>query len=87
MNEIFKDIKTERVIQDFKWGGASHDDTHNSHDWTAFIIKQLGKGVIHPFDAPTYRRQMVKVAALAVAAIQWIDRVSVRKEEVKDERN
>jgi len=79
MNEIVKDIKTERVRQDSKWGGATHDDAHNSHDWITFITKQLGKGVIHPFDAPTYRRQMVKVAALAVAAIEWIDRVSVRK--------
>jgi hypothetical protein len=69
MDKIFEEIKFEREKQDKKYGGSSHDDEHNENDWIAFIIKQLGKSLTQ-----TFRYQMIRVAALAISAIQWTDR-------------
>ncbi len=73
-DKIFEDVLEERKIQDDEWGGPNHDDIHSSHDWVAFITKHLGKAVMWPFNGAGFRRQMVRVAALAVAAIAWHDR-------------
>lgn len=75
LEPIFRDIQSERFMQDGQWKGPDHDDTHNSHDWLAFILKHAGRAVIWPWDREKFREQMVKVAALAVAAIQWCDRL------------
>jgi hypothetical protein len=72
--KIFEQIELERQEQDAKWGGSKHDDAHTNHDWVAFIIRHLGRAVIWPFSWHTFRFQMVRVAALAVAAIEWVDR-------------
>lgn len=72
--KIIKDINEERTKQDDKWGGPEHDNMHNSHDWVAFITKHLGKSVMWPWDGVKFRHQMVRVAALAIAAIAWYDR-------------
>jgi hypothetical protein len=73
--DIFQAITTEREYQDQKWGGPQHDDTHSAHDWVTYIVKYLGKWQAWPaFSMYDFRRSMVKVAALAVAAIEWADR-------------
>ena len=71
---VLLEVAAERNQQDQKWGGAEHDDTHNNHDWLAYITKHLGRTAMWPFDAVTFRKQMIRVAALAVAAVEWIDR-------------
>lgn len=71
---IILEVLSERYQQDRQWGGAAHDDQHGSHDWIAYLSKHLGKAVVWPFDLITFRKQMVRVAALAVAAIEWADR-------------
>jgi len=76
--EIMKEIFGERERQDRKWGGESHDDMHNGNDWIAYIIKQLGRAIINDASGQLFRAQMVKVASLAVAAIEWHDRAVCR---------
>ena len=71
--EVFDEIMTERAKQDREWGGASHDDEHNSHDWIAYMAKQVGKAG-PPWRPAIFRAAMVKAAAIAVAAIRWYDR-------------
>lgn len=75
MNNIFDDINDERKEQDKLWGGPEHDDLHSSNDWIAFIAKHAGRAVVWPFDKSVFRKQMVRVAALAIAAIAWCDRI------------
>jgi len=73
---VMLEIAQERVKQDQLWGGPIHDDKHNVYDWAEFILKQL-KGLVmveHGGLTSNFREQMVKIAALAVAAIQWHDR-------------
>ncbi len=71
---IFGEIREEREKQDEKWGGPSHDDGHTSHDWVAYVTRHLGKAVMWPWEREVFRKQMVRVAALAVAAVEWCDR-------------
>ena len=75
LDPILLEVRRERFMQDGQWGGPKHDDTHNSHDWLVYIIRYSGRAVLWPWDKELFREQMVKVAALAVAAIQWCDRL------------
>lgn len=71
---ILDEIRRERDRQDEQYGGASHDDMHTIFDWVALITKHTGRAAL---DLPTdsrFRYQMVRVGALAVAAIEWFDR-------------
>ena len=75
---IYDEIREERVRQYFKWGGLENDDKNSSNDWLAYIVKHAGRGVMRPWDLGLFRRQMIRVAALAVAAIEWCDRRAKR---------
>lgn len=72
--KIFGEIAEERGAQDVLWGNE-HDDQHDPEDWVGFIIKHAKKSdpSFH-LDKEIFRKQMVRVAALAVAAIEWVDR-------------
>jgi hypothetical protein len=66
----FRDVSAERNRQDEQWGGAQRDDRHNAVDWVNCISKQL-----HLLCNKAERRaRLVKIAALAVAAIESVDR-------------
>jgi hypothetical protein len=78
---ITDDILTERTNQDAQWGGPAHDDTHSPLDWATFIANQQEKIAIGaitrgaPYYAtPDCRQRLVKIAALAVAALESMDR-------------
>ncbi len=71
--KVVRHVKQERERQDSMWGGPKHDDEHTSNEWLAFIedqAKDAGKAKLKE----RYRMGLVKVAALAVAAIQSFDR-------------
>lgn len=73
----FDAIDKERDRQDKQWGGAIHDDKHNSHDWVAYITVFLGEAVRSKnwvFNPRKYKESMIKIAALCVAAAEWTDR-------------
>jgi hypothetical protein len=78
MEEIFVEIAEERGRQDFKWGGPAHDDLHDVPAWLNFIMAHTKKAekvsADWSFDLKVFRKQMVRVAALALAAIEWVDR-------------
>ena len=81
LDVAIQDVCDERARQDAKWGGPDHDDGHDSQDWAQFIEYQTHA---IPYEAnlaidreeydAIVRRRFVKVAALAVAALQSIDR-------------
>lgn len=79
---IFQEIRLEREHQDKKWGGSEHDNEHGAYDWAAFITYYLGKSVelfVNEVGQPQgkllmFRYNMVKIAALAIAAIEAVDR-------------
>lgn len=70
---IYDEIKAEREVQDKRWGGPAHDDNHLYVHWCGFICKQLGE-ITYAMNINVVRYCFVQVAALAIAAIESIDR-------------
>lgn len=87
---ILTEVSAERDRQDGMFGGATHDDTHTATDWVSILVRHLGLAVddgspagvclmndhVAGADPKRYRRQMVRVAAIAVAAVEVWDRKS-----------
>lgn len=77
---ILKEIDNEREYQVKKWGNGADDTKNQPNDWTAYIGHHSTRwfnGGFAPYDADTvaaFRKQMIKTAALAVAAVESIER-------------
>lgn len=75
---VYDEIREERARQDEKWGGPEHDDEHSRDDWTCFIDDKTTDAENTENDAD-YRRRLIQIAALAVAAIESLDRHTARE--------
>lgn len=72
--QIFADIEKERAYQDEKWG-TQFDDRNTINDWAAYITLYLGERATKMGRTPAEQREgLVKVATLAIAAIETFDR-------------
>lgn len=80
---ILDEVKDERARQDEQWGGPGHDDTHVPAEWFGFIQDQddhftsaslSTRSHDEAFITATARERLIKIAALAVAAVESIDR-------------
>ncbi len=71
-------VMAERLRQNEQWGGPNHDDKHNSKDWLRFIADHSDRARravnLKQPDWDEHRKQLVEIAALAVAAIEAHDR-------------
>lgn len=77
---ILAEVNEEREHQEEKWGSA-FDDKNTVNDFVAYITRYAASAAFDGFSsAATFartehqRQHFVKVAALAVAAIEAIDR-------------
>jgi hypothetical protein len=75
--DVLQDVYIERFRQDSKWGIQNH----NARDWSLILAEELGEVIkeaneIHFRKKGTdmYRMELVQVAAVAVAAIESLDR-------------
>lgn len=71
---VLHEVWTERERQDIKWGGSDHDDEHSMDEWRQLIQGRIKRVPLTRYDD---RRLLIEVAALAVAAIQTLERQSV----------
>jgi hypothetical protein len=77
---ILFEINNERVYQQKRWGDNADDTQNAPNDFVSYIAHHSTRwfnGGFAPYSSATvaeFRRQMIKVAALAVAAIESIDR-------------
>ncbi len=69
---IQQQINGERYLQDLEWGGPEHDDEHEPDDWTEYLLDQVYRAESE--NNRGYRERLVKIAALAVAAMESFDR-------------
>jgi hypothetical protein len=69
---VLAEVAGERAAQDQQWGGASHDDEHGPEVWDALLWKFLRYAT--PLGGTRRRHRLVQLAAVAVAAIECIDR-------------
>jgi hypothetical protein len=80
-NYIFDEIRAERTHQVEKWGTKADDEINTPADWVSYIAHYgttWFSGGFRPYSADTisaFRQSMIKVAALAVAAAAWSDRL------------
>lgn len=76
---VYDDVREERARQDAQWGGRAHDDAHTAADWRGYRMKfeDRAQWRIPPAGRSTTGRDaLVKIAALAVAQIEALDRRS-----------
>lgn len=71
--DIFRSIEAERVYQNTKWG-SEFDAKNTMNDWISYITRYAGQAVVFNKDNKvTFRDNLFKVAALAVAALEQED--------------
>lgn len=73
---IFLEIEAERLRQDEKWDGPANDDLNSGVGWLSLIgSHQEDAGIaIREGDLAAFRAELVKIAALAMAAMEALDR-------------
>lgn len=77
---IYDEIKAEREYQDKRWGHELDDKYNTPWMWVAYITLYATKwmtGTFTPLEGAVvdkFRRVMIQVAALAVAAVESLDR-------------
>ncbi len=73
MDGIYVEVANERLRQDRVWGGPNNDDKNKQAEWIKWIVEySMGVGRANGRD---FRRRMIQVAALAVAAVESQDRL------------
>lgn len=70
--EIFKEIDIERRYQEKKWGKA-FDMKNTISDWATFISYYTTTSAMGDKTTGERREDLIKAAALAVAALESID--------------
>ena len=87
MKNILNEISKERDAQDEKWG----IQTHHPEKWMVILMEEVGEAAAecreaYPFISKIpkntknvllnkYRKEMIQVAAVAVAAVESLDRM------------
>lgn len=73
---VVAEVAAERERQDGKWGGPSHDDMHPVEYWVQLIqdYAAWARVMAGMGSRDKARRRLIQVAALAVAAVEKIDR-------------
>jgi CRP/FNR family cyclic AMP-dependent transcriptional regulator len=93
MNDIYTEIKSERLREDAEWGGAAHDDKHEPEKWCGFLRHQVRladraacslatdevTGEEEQALISVYRERLIKTAALALAATESLDRIMEKR--------
>lgn len=76
---IYDEIKEEREYQANKWGTKADKEINTPNDFVSYIGHHSTRwfnGGFTPYctdTVDTFRKQMIKVAALAVAAVEALD--------------
>ena len=85
-DSIYKEIVAERTYQKEKWGNEVDDTLNTPWMWAAYISQYATKWMagtflpLKPDVTDTFRKAMVKVATLAIAAIESVDRQRANNE-------
>jgi NTP pyrophosphatase (non-canonical NTP hydrolase) len=70
MDRIIEEIKQERQRQDGKWGVQNHAPVF----WAVILGEEYGEVCKAIQDHTNYREELIQVAAVALAAIECLDR-------------
>jgi hypothetical protein len=73
---VLAEVGAERTRQDAQWGGAAHDDALPIDEFVRLITDYAGWARVKAREGSRVeaRQRLVQVAALAVAAVESLDR-------------
>ena len=85
MESVLTEVSEERQRQDEKWGGPLHDDEHNTAEFVQWIEDYAGwaRMMASMKSMDKARRRLIQVAALAVAAVESLDRKEERRKRMQ----
>jgi NTP pyrophosphatase (non-canonical NTP hydrolase) len=72
-SDLLLELVEERRRQDELWG----EQNHTPHEWLAILMEEVGeiaKDVAEGRVAGNYRTELIQVAAVAMAAVESLDR-------------
>lgn len=69
---VYDEIQKERAYQDSRFG-TEFDDKNTANDWASYIARYASNASFSN-SYGEWRKQMIKVAAIAVAAVEAFDR-------------
>lgn len=74
-SQVLNEVAAEREYQNKRWG-TSFDDTNTPSQWMGYVSAYGARNLVgaSAVDLEKFRVDMIKVAALAVAAVEAIDR-------------
>ena len=72
-SQVMAEVAKERQRQDLKWGGPDHDDTHVIGEFLNWMLGRVYASHTQGETAET-RKNLIEIAALAVAAVESMDR-------------
>ncbi len=77
--DIWRERNRQRVEEDWS---VERDDTHSVADWIALLARYTGRAgdEAEAGDVARYRRRLIQVGAIAVAAIESLDRAMELKQ-------
>ena len=71
---IYDEIKQERRNQNIKWGEQNHYPTY----WMVILMEEVGEAAQclcgKSINYKNYRKEMIQVAAVAIAALECFDK-------------
>ena len=75
-SDVLSEVARERERQDAKWGGPDHDNQLSPNDWHDVIAdyNAWARRMACLGSPEKANRRYIQIAALAVAAVQAIDR-------------
>jgi hypothetical protein len=85
MTDVYAEIRAEREYQQGRWGNDTDDVKNTPWMFAAYIAQYATRwmaGTFAPLGPETtdaFRKSMVKVAAIAIAAVESLDRQRAAK--------
>lgn len=73
LQKILGEVEAERVYQERRWS-TEFDDKNDLDNWVRYIVEYCGRASNASSPPSQQRRDMLKVAAIAVAACEAFDR-------------
>lgn len=75
---VLNEVAVERARQDVKWG----EQNHAPQKWLVILGEEFGESCRGSCerDLAQYRKELIQVAAVAVAAVESLDRNQARSE-------
>jgi hypothetical protein len=73
-DKVLADVAGERGYQQARWDQEVNDDNYSVADWGALIDHYIDIAIHESLDGEDYRERFIQIAALAVAAVEALDR-------------